>query len=175
MSRGKRRMWAGLGLAAVVGAVVYLAAGSLESNVVYFLTPSELEARSAEVEGQSLRLGGMVEAGTVDWNPDGPLLRFRITDGDRTVTVRTTSAPPSMFREEQGVVVEGEYGADSVFRADRLMVKHSNEYEPPDDHGEPAEMYESIGPRSGSGEEAGSPPAPAEPDGGPAGSSSGSP
>lgn len=174
-------MWAGLGLAAVVGAILYLTAGSLESNVVYFLTPSELEARSAEVEGQPLRLGGMVEAGTVDWNPDEPLLRFRVTDGDRNVAVRTTSAPPSMFREEQGVVVEGTYGADSVFRADRLMVKHSNEYEPPEDHEDPAEMYESIGGRDGPGDATdatGASPAPGEPDAAgsrPAGPGSGSP
>lgn len=150
MTQGRRRMWAGLGLAAVAGAILYLAAGGLEDNMVYFLTPSELEARAAEVEGQPIRLGGMVEAGTVEWNPDAPLLRFQLTDGDRTVPVRTNSAPPSMFRESQGVVVEGEYTSDGVFRAERLMVKHSNEYEPPAEGEEPSEMYESI--EAGSGD-----------------------
>lgn len=144
MTLGKRRMWAGLGLAAVAGAILWLAAGSLESNMVYFLTPSELAARATEVEGQPVRLGGMVKTGTVEWAPEEPLLRFEITDGDRTVSVRTTSAPPAMFQEGQGVVVEGEYGPDGVFRAERLMVKHSNEYRPPEDGEKPAEMYESI-------------------------------
>lgn len=168
MTQGKRRLWAGLGLVAVVGAVLYLAVGSLQSNVVYFLTPSELVAREAEVRGQPVRLGGMVEAGSVNWKPERPLLRFRVTDGDRTVAVRTTSAPPSMFREEQGVVVEGTYGSDDVFRADRLMVKHSNEYRPPEDGEQPpAEMYESIT-RDGTGAGAG------DDDGGSSGPRSGS-
>lgn len=172
MTQGKRRMWAGLGLAAVVGAILYLAVGSLESNMVYFLTPAELQARAAEVEGQPLRLGGMVQTGSVDWKPEEPLLRFTVGEGDSAVKVRTTSAPPSMFQEGQGVVVEGEYGSDDVFRADRLMVKHSNEYRPPEDGKMPAEMYESIsekGSGSGSsGSDAGS-------SGGPAGPPSGSP
>lgn len=144
MTQGERRTWAGLGLAAVVGAILYLAVGSLEDNMVYFLTPAELQARAAEVEGQPVRLGGMVQEGSVDWKPGEPLLRFTVGDGDSAVDVRTASAPPSMFREGQGVVVEGEYGSDGVFRADRLMVKHSNEYRPPEEGEVPAEMYESI-------------------------------
>lgn len=164
MTQGKRRMWAGLGLAAVVGAILYLAVGSLENNMVYFLTPEELQARAAEVEGQPVRLGGMVQTGSVDWKPEEPLLRFSVGDGDSAVRVRTTSAPPSMFQEGQGVVVEGRYGSDGVFRADRLMVKHSNEYRPPEDGEMPAEMYESISEKgAGSGSE------------GSAGSSPGSP
>lgn len=149
MRQGKRRMWAGLGLAAVAGAVIWLAAGSLENNMVYFLTPAELQARASEVQGQPLRLGGMVREGSVDWNPDEPLLRFAVGQGESAVRVRTTSAPPSMFREGQGVVVEGKYGPEGVFHADRLMVKHSNEYRPPEDGEKPAEMYESI--RTGAG------------------------
>lgn len=151
MTQGKRRLWAGLGLAAVVGAILYLALGSLESNMVYFLTPGELQARAAEVEGQPVRLGGMVQDGSVTWKPEEPLLRFTVGDADSTVEVRTTSAPPSMFQEGQGVVVEGEYGSDGVFRADRVMVKHSNEYKPPEDGEMPSEMYESIETREASG------------------------
>jgi cytochrome c-type biogenesis protein CcmE len=154
MTQGKRRMWAGLGLAAVVGAILYLAVGSLENNMVYFLTPAELQARAAEVEGQPVRLGGMVQTGSVDWKPEEPLLRFSVGDGDSAVKVRITSAPPSMFQEGQGVVVEGRYGSDGVFRADRRMVKHSNEYRPPEDGEMPAEMYESISEKgAGSGSE----------------------
>lgn len=164
MTQGKRRMWAGLGLAAVVGAILYLAVGSLENNMVYFLTPEELQARAAEVEGQPVRLGGMVQTGSVDWKPEEPLLRFSVGDGDSAVRVRTTSAPPSMFQEGQGVVVEGRYGSDGVFRADRLMVKHSNEYRPPEDGEMPAEMYESISEKGAGSESEGS-----------AGSSPGSP
>ena len=167
MTQGKRRMWAGLGLAAVVGAILYLAVGSLENNMVYFLTPAELQARAAEVEGQPVRLGGMVQTGSVDWKPEEPLLRFSVGDGDSAVKVRTTSAPPSMFQEGQGVVVEGRYGSDGVFRADRLMVKHSNEYKPPEDGEMPAEMYESISEKSekgsGSGSEGSTGPSPGSP------------
>ncbi|MFB6240158.1 MAG: cytochrome c maturation protein CcmE [Gemmatimonadota bacterium] len=150
MTQGKRRMWAGLGLATVVGAILYLAVGSLESNMVYFLTPAELQARAADVEGQPVRLDGMVQEGSVTWNPEKPLLTFAVGQGDSAVRVRTTSAPPSMFKEGEGVVVEGTYGPDGVFHADRLMVKHSNEYRPPEDGKMPEEMYESIR-RSSSG------------------------
>lgn len=139
-----RRIWAGLGLAAIAGAIVLLVVGSLEDNLVYFLTPSELEARGTEIHDTPLRLGGQVESGSVDWDPSTRRLGFRVTDGTESVAVRSEGAPPAMFREGEGVVVEGTYGADGVFRSTNLMVKHSNEYAAPEEGEEPQEVYRSL-------------------------------
>ena len=61
------------------------------------------------------------------------MLEFQITDGKQTVPVRATGAPPQMFREGIGVVVEGTVTESGTFETDRLMVKHSNEYKAPDE------------------------------------------
>lgn len=152
MSDGKsrKRLWMGLGLAAIVGALALLITGGLQENVVFFLTPSELEAKGAEVYDQPLRLGGQVKPGTVDWNADTRELKFTLRDDSTQVTVRSEGAPPAMFQEGIGVVVEGEYTRDGIFRSDRVMVKHSNEYSPPKDGEHPEEAYETLMKKDGS-------------------------
>jgi len=142
-----RKIWAGVGVLAIAGAIALLIAGGLSTNVVYFLTPSELRAelaeRGDEIVNQPLRLGGQVKPGSLTWNADQLDLRFVVTDSIGEVPVRSTGAPPAMFKEGIGVVVEGRYTHDGIFESTNLMVKHSNEYEPP--HGEkPAQMYESL-------------------------------
>ena len=142
-----KKIWAGLGVLAIVGAIGLLIAGGLSSNVVYFLTPSELHAelgeRADRIVDQPLRLGGQVKPGSLTWDPELLDLRFVVRDSVGEVPVRSTGAPPAMFREGIGVVVEGRYTDAGVFESTNLMVKHSNEYEPP--HGDkPQEMYESL-------------------------------
>lgn len=142
-----KKVWAGLGLAAIAGAIALLIAGGLSSNVVYFLTPSELRAelaeRGEEIVDQPLRLGGQVKPGSLNWDAEALDLRFVVRDSVGEVPVRSTGAPPAMFKEGIGVVVEGRYTREGVFESTNLMVKHSNEYEPP--HGDkPEEMYESL-------------------------------
>lgn len=141
---GRNRVWAGLGLAAVLGALFLLIAGGLRENVVYFLTPSELEARGPQMYDRPLRLGGRVEPGSVEWDAESRDLRFVLTDEESRVPVRGTGAPPAMFREGLGVVVEGRYLPGGVFESDNLMVKHSNEYRPPDGGEHPRQAYESL-------------------------------
>lgn len=137
------KLWAGLGVLAIVGAIAMLIVGGLSENVVYFLTPSELQARGPDVVNQPLRLGGQVKPGSRTWDAETLDLRFVVTDSLSEVSVKSTGAPPSMFKEGIGVVVEGRYREDGVFEATNLMVKHSNEYEPP--HGDkPQQMYESL-------------------------------
>ena len=65
-----RRLWMGLGLAAIAGAILLLVAGGLRENVVFFLTPTELEARGADAYGAAVRLGGQVKPGTVSWDAE---------------------------------------------------------------------------------------------------------
>lgn len=146
MSKSKK-IWAGLGVLAIAGAIAMLIAGGLSSNVVYFLTPSELRAelaeRGEELVDQPLRLGGQVKPGSLKWDAEALDLRFVVQDSVDEVAVKSLGAPPAMFKEGIGVVVEGRYTHEGVFESTNLMVKHSNEYEPP--HGDkPAEMYESL-------------------------------
>lgn len=147
-SKTRKRIWAGVGLAAVAGALALLVGGGLQENVVFFLTPSELQARGTEVVGRAVRLGGQVKPGTVEWNAQETDLRFVLQDEGSEIVVHSSSAPPAMFKAGMGVVVEGTYGADGVFSSDRVMVKHSNEYSPPKDGEPPHETFETLQPKT---------------------------
>ncbi len=140
----KGRLWALIGILAIVGALLYLVAGGLSQNMVFFLTPSELQARATTVYDEPLRLGGQVKPNSVDWNADAGSLRFVITDGSVEIPVKSTGAPPAMFSDQIGVVVEGEYRRDGVFHSTNVMVKHSNEYQPPKEGEHPKEIYRSL-------------------------------
>ncbi|MGQ0639523.1 MAG: cytochrome c maturation protein CcmE [Gemmatimonadaceae bacterium] len=140
----KRRTY-GIATAVVIAvAFGYLLLGGLGENIVYFLTPQELLAREEKGIDVPVRLGGQVAPGSVQWNAQAIDLRFKLTDGSKDVVVHARSAPPAMFRDGQGVVVEGRYGRDGVFRADNLMVKHNEEYRAPKPGEKPHEMYRSF-------------------------------
>ena len=129
-------------LAAVFGWLIW---GGLDSNVVYFLEPHELLAKGTKGMNVPVRLGGQVRPGTVNWNEANSDLRFEVTDTTgMVIRVKSTGVPPQMFREGQGVVVEGRFGADSVFHSTMLIIKHSNEYRAPKPGEEPKEMYKSL-------------------------------
>jgi cytochrome c-type biogenesis protein CcmE len=139
-----KKIWAGLGILAILGSLAFLIAGGLKENVVYFLTPSELLARGSEVVDQPLRLGGQVKPGSLQWDAAAMDLRFVVQDSLTEVQVRSTGAPPSMFQEGAGVIMEGHYRADGTFESTNVMVKHSNEYEVPHEGESPEKMYESL-------------------------------
>jgi len=105
----------------------------LQDNLVYYLTPSELLAKGEQGVGASVRLGGMVQAGSVDWEPGENRLRFVMFDHEGSMPVESRAVPPQMFREGIGVVVEGRLQDDGTFSCNRLMVKHGNEYTAPKD------------------------------------------
>ena len=140
----RRKLWMLAGLGAIAVAITVLAAGGLNENMVFFLTPAELEARGVEIVDQPIRLGGQVKPGSVDWDPEAAELRFVIGEGEIEISVESTGAPPAMFQPGMGVVVEGAYGEDHVFRATNLMVKHSNEYAPPEHAGDAGQVYKSL-------------------------------
>ena len=140
-----KKIWAGLGILAILGSLAFLIAGGLKENVVYFLTPSELLARGPEVVDQPLRLGGQVKPGSLQWDAEAMDLRFVVQDSLKEVRVHSTGAPPAMFQEGQGVIMEGRYQEDGTFESTSVMVKHSNEYEAPHEGQQsPEEMYESL-------------------------------
>lgn len=130
--------------AIVIGAFGFLLWGGLDKNVVFFLTPQELLSKGNAAYDVPVRLGGMVQAGSVKWDAQTLDLRFVVTDGVKQIAVHSTGAPPQMFRDSIGVVVEGRYLRDGVFESKNLMVKHSNEYHPPKPGERPEEMYKSL-------------------------------
>ena len=126
-----KRPWVIAGAVVIIAAFSWLLFGGLEKNVVFFLTPQELLAKGTEGVGVPVRLGGQVKPGSVKWDPQTLDLRFTVTDGAKEVAVHSTGAPPQMFRDGMGVIVEGRVGAAGTFEATGLMVKHSNEYRAP--------------------------------------------
>ncbi|MEX2181275.1 MAG: cytochrome c maturation protein CcmE [Gemmatimonadaceae bacterium] len=139
-----RRRWAIAGVALIAVTFAWLLFGGLDRNVVYFLTPAELLAKGPEAIDVPVRLGGQVKPGSVLWDETTLDLRFAVVDGDGEVAVQSTGAPPQMFRDGMGVVVEGRYGRDGVFRSSNLMIKHSNEYRAPAEGERPHEMYRTL-------------------------------
>lgn len=117
------RKWPLLLAAAV--AIGLLVANGLRESAVYFRFPSELTAEERSLD--SLRLGGMVAAGSVE--RAGTSLRFvLVDDGPARVEVRYEGLVPDLFGEGQGAVVEGAFGPDGVFVAHTVMVKHGEDY-----------------------------------------------
>ena len=103
-----------------------LVLGALRDNIVFFYTPSEI-SQSKLTSGQSLRLGGLVKDGSVEI--EGMKSVFIVTDGTVDITVKYDNALPSLFREGQGVVTEGQI-ENGVFIAQNVLAKHDENYMP---------------------------------------------
>ena len=139
-----RRRASILGAAVLVATFAWLLYGGLDKNVVFFLTPNELLAKGVSAVDIPIRLGGQVKPGSVTWDEKTLDLRFSVTDGAGEVPVQSHGAPPQMFRDGMGVVVEGRFGRDGIFQSSSLMVKHSNEYRAPKAGETPREMYKTL-------------------------------
>jgi cytochrome c-type biogenesis protein CcmE len=127
MSRKSQRLLAlmvGLGLLAAATALVLTA---FSNNLVFFYTPSELR-KLAVKPGTELRIGGLVELQSV--KRDGLRVAFRVTDGRHDVPVTYRGVLPDLFREGQGVVVEGKFEPDGRFVAATVLAKHDARYMP---------------------------------------------
>ena len=143
---GKARLAAVVALAIAAGALAYVAFGNLEKNLVYYWDAPQLLSRGKAAQNATIRLGGLVQKGSVIWQPQALHLEFRVgttAEGGPSVPVQATGAPPQMFQESMGVVVEGTFDG-ALFHADRVMVKHSNEYRPPKDGERPQELYKTL-------------------------------
>jgi cytochrome c-type biogenesis protein CcmE len=119
-----------LALVAVLGAVL-LAMWGLRDRAAYFYTPADVAAGKAS-SGKAMRLGGMVERGSVRREGDGITTRFIVEDGDARVPVTYRGILPDLFREGSGVVAEGKLAADRSFVADNILAKHDERYMPPE-------------------------------------------
>jgi cytochrome c-type biogenesis protein CcmE len=119
-----------LALLAILGAVL-LAMWGLKDRAAYFHTPADVVAGKASA-GKAIRLGGMVERGSVKRAEDGVTTRFVVEDGDARVPVIYRGILPDLFREGSGVVAEGKLTADRSFAADNILAKHDERYMPPE-------------------------------------------
>jgi cytochrome c-type biogenesis protein CcmE len=133
----------------VAGAGLTLVAfGNIGENLVYYWRPSEMLSQGDKAYGPTIRLGGQVQPGSIQWNEQHTTLHFRVMDSEQPgaahVLVRTTEVPPQMFRERIGVVVEGTFDKSQVFEGSRLMVNHSNEYRAPKSEDDVKKMFEDM-------------------------------
>jgi cytochrome c-type biogenesis protein CcmE len=133
--RTKSKQWM-IGIGVIAVAVVAIAMTQISSNVVYFFTPDEAQAKAAEITGQNIKVGGMVVPGSVEWKAEALDLAFTISDlKGHDIRIKHKGTPPDMFKEGQGVVVEGSISDDGKTMISRkLMVKHSEEYKKPGSH-----------------------------------------
>ena len=116
-------------IAAVLAAVL-LAMWGLKDRAAYFYTPADIASGKAH-EGEAMRLGGMVERGTVQRAPDGVTVRFAVTDGKAQIPVVYRGIAPDLFREGSGAVAEGRLER-GTFVAETILAKHDERYMPPE-------------------------------------------
>ena len=118
---------AGVAILVFAGFLVYRA---MSAGLTYFILPSEYAQHQERYENRRVQLGGMVETDSVDFDENTLLLNFNITDTIQTYPVRYTGAPPDLFKDNTGVVIEGKFEGD-VFVSNSVKVKHSEQYKPP--------------------------------------------
>jgi cytochrome c-type biogenesis protein CcmE len=115
----------GLAILALATGLTFYALGQKAS---YFYMPEDLSSASVR-PGQRIRLGGLVEKGTIHHGQDANVT-FSVSDTQKSIKVSYTGILPDLFREEQGVITEGSFGTDGVFIADSVLAKHDERYMP---------------------------------------------
>ncbi len=131
MKRKRRRLYTVLIGMATLGVAAALVLTALRDEVVFFYSPTELAERPPASD-MRLRIGGLVEEDSVRRADDGVTTNFRVTDLTTAVSVSFTGVLPDLFREGQGVVVEGSLAAGGVFVASGVLAKHDETYMPPE-------------------------------------------
>jgi cytochrome c-type biogenesis protein CcmE len=128
MTRKQRRLTligaAGFVLALAVGLVLF----ALNDQIVFFYSPTDVAAKDIAA-GTRIRLGGLVEEGSVE-KGSGGAVSFAITDAHNRMNVKYVGILPDLFREGQGVIAEGTLDGDGSFKADNVLAKHDETYMP---------------------------------------------
>jgi cytochrome c-type biogenesis protein CcmE len=119
-----------LAAVAALFVAVLLAMWGLRDRASYFYTPADIAAGKAQ-EGNAMRLGGMVERGSIKRQADGVTVRFVVTDGKASTPVVYRGIVPDLFREGSGAVAEGRL-ENGTFVADTILAKHDERYMPPE-------------------------------------------
>jgi cytochrome c-type biogenesis protein CcmE len=113
----------------MLGIAAALVLNAFSDSLVFFYSPSDLKTKAVP-QGRMLRIGGLVEEASVKRAGDGKTVTFRITDGSAAVPVTYSGALPDLFREGQGVVVEGRIDGAGEVRAASVLAKHDERYMP---------------------------------------------
>ena len=129
-ARHRRLAWIGAGLA-TLGVAAALVLNAFQSNLVFFFTPSQVVAKEAP-QSRPFRIGGLVESGSLERDPNSLTVQFRVTDTAQTIPVTYTGLLPDLFKEGKGVVAQGSLGADGSFHATEVLAKHDENYMPPE-------------------------------------------
>lgn len=127
MTTGRARPATLLGLGMLAVALVAVITLGAPGAVVYYVTPTEL---AADPTDRAIRLYGIVETGSVQWQETTRELRFVVSDGTTSIAVRTQAIPTALFRDGVAVVLAGRRESPTSFLADELLVKHSEVYAP---------------------------------------------
>ena len=127
MTRKQKRLAAIAGLGAVLAIAATLIFVALRDQIVFFYSPSEIHEK-AIAAGTPIRLGGLVKEGT--WKKDGETSDFVVTDGQTEMTTHYVGLLPDLFREGQGVVIEGSVTPAGTFAATNVLAKHDENYMP---------------------------------------------
>lgn len=135
--RLNNRLWGALAILAGLTLTITLVLYALRSNIDLFYTPGEIlygkrETQQRPVVGQRLRVGGMVMPGSVRRDPNSLKVNFSIYDAEGAVDVSYEGILPDLFREGQGVVVQGELGEKNHLLAKEVLAKHDENYTPPE-------------------------------------------
>lgn len=117
----------------VVGVSIALALtlNAFQSNLLYFISPSEVVAGGAPID-KEFRIGGIVVEGSVTRPGDDMLVTFEVTDTVETVPVRFSGILPDLFRDGQGIVAKGRLDTQGTFVAKEVLAKHDENYMPPE-------------------------------------------
>lgn len=116
---------------ATLGIATALVLNAFQSNLVFFFSPSQVASQEAPKD-RAFRIGGLVEAGSLQRDPNGLTVRFVVTDTAKTVPVTYTGMLPDLFQEGKGVVAQGRLGPDGIFVAEQVLAKHDENYMPPE-------------------------------------------
>ena len=128
-TRKKRRLYAVLAGLTMLGIAAALVLSAFEDNIVFFYSPSDITEKNLR-PGQTVRLGGLVEADSVKKSTDGVTTEFVITDMNKTIEVSYKGLLPDLFREGQGVITQGTLGPNGKFVASEVLAKHDENYMP---------------------------------------------
>jgi cytochrome c-type biogenesis protein CcmE len=126
----QKRLFLILTVLVVGGALLSLVFSSFTGSLVYFYTPTEIIQKSESLEAKTVRIGGMVQEGSLVKEAGTLKIRFLVTDGENFFPVKYDGMLPDLFREGQGVIVEGEWHGGQDFIAKSILAKHSEDYMP---------------------------------------------
>ncbi len=129
----------------IVGIIIALFASISSENMTYYFTPAEILAEPLKYQTKKIRVMGLVRKGSLVFKPKETLSTFQISEDSQTfLNVAYQGSIPDMFKEGQGVVVEGTMNGTDQFTANTLLVKHSEEYKVEEHQSQKKTYYNSL-------------------------------